>query len=56
MIIKEGKIKKIANCLTLQGLTNIIEMMFFRRGGALDYENDISTEEKIQSKGSWIQS
>ena len=35
----------MVNCLTLWDLANIIEMMFFRRGGAWDYENDISTEE-----------
>jgi len=43
-------------CLTLRAFPHIIDMMFFRRGGALNDENDIPTEEKIQSKGSWIQS
>ena len=30
--------------------------MFFRRGGVLRHENDLSAKEKIQSKSSWIQS
>ena len=50
---KENK-KKIANCLTLQAFPNIIEMMFFFFFCVLRDENDVSTEEEIQSKGSWI--
>lgn len=35
---------------------NIIDMIFCKIGGARDYENDISAEEKIQIKSSRIQS
>ena len=35
---------------------NIIEMMFFKMGGARDNEDDISAEEEIQIKSSRIQS
>lgn len=42
--------------MTLGDFTNIIEIMFFRRGGVLKDENDISAKEEIQSKSSRIQS
>ena len=48
--------KKMAKCLTLQAFPNIIEMMFFRRGGVPRDENDVSTEEEVQIQSSWIQS
>ena len=46
----------LPNCLTLGGFVNIIEMMFFKMGGARDSEDDISAEEEIQIKSSRIQS
>jgi len=48
--------KKTVICLTLRDFPNIIEIMFFRRGGVLRYENDLSAKEKVQSESSRIQS